>query len=436
MQTGARLRAEAARVVDAVINGGRSLDRVLRDAEVRIKPADRPLLRLLSYGTLRQAWQLRAYLQALLTKPLSKRDAVIDALLLVGIYQLRDTRVPDHAAVSATVEAVRLLGRSKLTGLVNAILRNFLRNDMAARTELNEEARLNHPQWLIDAIRDDWPHDWEQILAANNERAPMWLRVNARFGNAADYIARHHIAATLLPGLDQALCLEEPVDVADLPGFAAGHVSVQDGAAQLAAPWLVDGGGERVLDACAAPGGKTGHLLELLPDSADLTAIDADAERLPGITENLSRLGLPATVTAGDASNSQWWDGKPYDLILLDAPCSATGVIRRHPDIKLLRRRSDVTALSTLQTQILENLWDKLAPGGRLLYVTCSVLTAENDAVIRPFLASHEDAEELSMLHAYNIRAVMRDKGPGLQILPGTEGLDGFYFACLQKVSG
>ena len=436
MSTGARLRAEAATVVDAVRSDGRSLDRALREAEERVRPLDRSLLRMLCFGTLRHYWRLCAYLDRLLDKPLKRRDAPIEALLLVGLFQITESRVPDHAAVSATVEATKLLRRPKLSGLVNAVLRNFVRKDIVASDMPNLEAQFNHPQWLIDALKSDWPDDWQEILEANNARAPMWLRVNARFGSAADYLARYPITAQRLEGCDQALCLDEPVDVSELPGFSTGQVSVQDAAAQIAAPWLVEAGGHRVLDACAAPGGKTGHLLELLPDTANLTAIDADPSRLASVEENLTRLGLNATLLAGDASKSDWWDGLPYDLILLDAPCSATGVIRRHPDIKLLRRASDIAALSALQGRLLRELWDKLSPGGHLLYVTCSVLAAENDRIVRPFLEARQDALEIGMLHANNIRAVMRNKAPGIQVLPGTKGLDGFYFACLKKASG
>jgi 16S rRNA (cytosine967-C5)-methyltransferase len=437
MQPGARLRAEAATVLDAVVSDGRSLDRALAQSDVNVSPADRPMIRMLCYGCLRHHWQLRAELDALLDRPLRKRDRIIESLLTIGIFQLSDTRVPDHAAVSATVEAARLLRRPKIAGLINAVLRNFLRNKTRQEEPRDEEAQFNHPQWMIDRIREDWPDHWARILAANNERAPMWLRVNATYGTAAEYQARNAIEGTLLPGVENALQLDCPRAVEELPGFKAGQVSVQDAAAQLAAPWLLTDGGQRVLDACAAPGGKTGHLLELLGASADLTAIDSDAQRLSGIRENLARLNLGATVLAADASNSgEWWDGTQYDRILVDAPCSATGVIRRHPDIKLLRRESDIVALADLQRRILDSLWPLLKCGGRLLYVTCSVLAAENDGVVAPFLAAHDDAEEDRVLHAYNIRDLMIAKTPGFQVLPGTRGLDGFYFACLNKVPG
>jgi 16S rRNA (cytosine967-C5)-methyltransferase len=240
--------------------------------------------------------------------------------------------------------------------------------------------------------------------------------------------------STLLPGFPQAIRLAEPRPAAELPGFGDGLVSVQDAAAQLAAPWLLTDGGERVLDACAAPGGKTGHLLELLPPEAVLTAVDANPDRLAVAGENLERLGLSASLLCADASQpDDWWDGKPFDRILLDAPCSATGVIRRHPDIPLLRRADDIDAVAGQQRQLLSALWRTLAPGGRLLYVTCSVLPEENEAVVGDFLGQQPGAEERSLLPDYNIRDVMRRRACGYQILPGDRGLDGFFYACLGK---
>jgi 16S rRNA (cytosine967-C5)-methyltransferase len=277
------------------------------------------------------------------------------------------------------------------------------------------------------------------MLKANNDRAPMWLRTNPRHGSAADYVSRLaqlDIRAELLPAAPQAVRLLEAQPVDALPGFASGHVSVQDAAAQLAAPWLLDGRGGRILDACAAPGGKSAHLKEHGGDRVDLSCIDNDAARLVGVEENLQRLGLAATLLCGDASNPDaWWDGRSFDGILLDAPCSASGVIRRHPDIKHLRRAADVEALGGLQLAMLEALWPLLRPGGRLLYVTCSVLAAENDALVARFLTGRDDVGEVDLLQNNNIRDLMRDKACGQQVLPGTAGLDGFYFACLGKVS-
>ena len=264
----------------------------------------------------------------------------------------------------------------------------------------------------------------------------MWLRVNKRSMSVEQYLAMSSDAGEALPGLHQAVRLTKPIAVEELHGFADGTVSVQDAAAQIAAPWLLEGGGDQILDACAAPGGKTGHLLELMGPDSSLTAIDLDEARLRGIHENLARIGLDATVIAADASNpGEWCKGEPFDRILLDAPCSATGVIRRHPDIKLNRRREDIAALAALQKKMLAALWTILNPGGRLLYVTCSILAEENDAVIGDFLANHSDASENRLLHNNNIRDLMIEKPCGFQVLPGTAGLDGFYFACLEKQS-
>jgi len=443
LKKGARLRATAAQIVDAVTGDGRSLDAALAEHEDRIAADDRPLLRLLCYGVLRHHWRLQSCVDALLEKPLRSRDSVINALLSIGLYQLSETRIPDHAVVSQTVEAARSLRQPKLAPLVNAVLRRAVRDRIFDQAPSNENAEHNHPQWMLDAFRADWPDDWRAVVAANNARAPMWLRVNPVHGSAADYIGRlevEGIDSNLLDGAPQAIRLAEPRPVEALPGFATGHVSVQDAAAQLAAPWLMAGlasGREsRVLDACAAPGGKSCHLLELGGGRIDLMCLDKDESRLASVAENLERLGLDATLIAADASKpDQWWDKSVFDAILLDAPCSASGVIRRHPDIKLLRRASDIDELARLQSRLLEALWPLLAPGGRLAYVTCSVFAAENDDVVGRFLRAHDDAKEDSVLQNNNIRDLMRSKACGQQILPGTAGLDGFYFAGLVKVS-
>jgi len=436
---GAKLRATAAEIVDAVVMQGRSLDAALQSKERRVVPEDRPVLRLLCYGALRRHWRLQAWINTLLDRPLKQRDSVINSLLAIGLYQITETRIPDHAVVSQTVEAARLLRRPKYASLINAVLRRFLRDDASNNMPDVGVAALDHPDWLIEAIEADWPDDWSDIIAANNARAPMWLRVNAAHGTAADYLQRlkrQDVDGELVGAVPQAIRLVEPKPVGDLPGFADGHVSVQDAAAQLAAPWLLGGLGGRVLDACAAPGGKSGHLLEFGGANIDLTCIDADQARLGGINENLDRLGLSATVIVADASNpDEWWDSRPFNGILLDAPCSATGVIRRHPDIKLLRRADDIEELGRRQGSMLDALWPLLAPGGRLLYATCSLLAAENDSVVGRFLGDNRDARENNVLQNNNIRDLMRRKACGFQVLPGTAGLDGFYYASLEKAS-
>ena len=436
---GARLRATAAEVVNDVVSVGRSLDAALAKNEKQVAEDDRSLLRLLCYGTLRHHWRLMFYVGALLDRPLRARDSVITELLAIGLYQLNDTRIPDHAVVSQTVEAARQLRRPKLAPLVNAILRRALRDRIFENEPSNENAVHDHPAWILDVLMANWPKDWREIVAANNARAAMWLRVNPAWGSAADYQIRLEedgIESELLEGAAQAVRLVDPQPVEALPGFGAGHVSVQDAAAQLAAPCLLDGVTGRVLDACAAPGGKTGHLLEAAGGQIEVTAVDISSARLVSVRENLDRLGFDATLIAADASKpSEWWDGELFNAILLDAPCSASGVIRRHPDIKHLRRATDIPELARLQASLLETLWPLLAPGGRLLYVTCSVLAAENDEVVARFLKTTNDAREDDVLQNNNIRDLMRDKACGHQILPGTAGLDGFYYAGLKKVS-
>lgn len=434
---GANVRAAAAEAVDAVVEGGRSLDVALRDLEADVAADDRPLLRNLAFGTVRNHYRLAEWQRQLMARRPKRRDRIIEALLRVGFYQLIDTRIPDHAAVSQTVEAARRLGRKSYAGLVNAILRRFIRDGIADTPPGSDEARVNHPAWLIEMLEADWPDDAERIFAANNERAPMWLRVNTRKLGVPAYLERLRaagIAFAILPGLPEAVRLDEPMPVSSLPGFDEGLVSVQDGAAQVAAGWLLGDGAGRVLDACAAPGGKTAHLLELGGDTIHLDAIDIDAARLESVEQNLERLSLEAHLVAASAADlDTWWDGAPYDRILLDAPCSATGVIRRHPDIKLLRRASDIEALTGVQAELLERLWQVLAPGGRLLYVTCSVLARENEAIVDAFLAAHPDAEPEKLLPNNNIRDLMHARGPGYQLVPGTSGLDGFYFAAIEK---
>jgi 16S rRNA (cytosine967-C5)-methyltransferase len=320
---------------------------------------------------------------------------------------------------------------------LNACLRRFTREKMAEQVAGDEAVRWNHPQWLLEKLHKDWPDDYQAILEANNSRAPMWLRVNSARQSAPEYLVRlagDDKAAELLEGIPDAVRLTEPCSVEELPGFMDGDASVQDAAAQIPARWLMADNPRRVLDACAAPGGKSGHLLELGGAGFELTAIDSDARRIELVRENHARIGLDATIKIADASKpGEWWDGTPFDAVLLDAPCSATGVIRRHPDIKLLRRASDIDDLRVLQGAILSALWQVLAPGGRLLYVTCSVLAAENDGVVQGFLEANDDAVEDSVLPNNNIRDLMRRKACGYQILPGTAGLDGFYYACLVK---
>jgi len=438
-KAGAKVRAEAAKTVDAVVSHGRSLDNALADAEPSVQASDRAMLRVLCYGTLRHYWRLNGWVGALLDRPLRSRDSIVHSLICVGLYQLTDTRVPDHAAVSMTVEAARLLRQPKFSALINAVLRNFRRKEIEHSEPPDDESRYSHPLWLIDALANDWPQHWQEILEANNARAPMWLRVNRQHHTTAQYLQKLQAATdsqhAVLPGIDSAIKLSKPMPVEELPGFSDGDVSIQDASAQLAAIWLGSGDNLRILDACAAPGGKTGHLLELAGPNTALTAVDSDSRRLQRVADNLDRLGLGATLINADASIPEdWWDGQSFERILLDAPCSASGVIRRHPDIKLLRRQTDIVELAAIQARMLHALWPLLAAGGRLLYVTCSVLAEENDAVVGGFLQQTRDAKELHLLPNNNIRDLIHDTTCGFQILPGTSDLDGFFFACLEKV--
>lgn len=400
----------------------------------RLAGADRSLVAQLAYGTLRAYPRLDRWVDLLLARPLPERDAEIHDLLAIGLYQLEDTRVPDHAAVAATVEAARQLGRGQYAGLVNACLRRWLRERDALKTRVARAPEVvhAHPRWWLDALAADWPRDWEAIVAAANLQAPMWVRVNrlhlTRDAWRARLVAAGGAATSWEPAPD-ALCLAAPMDVESLPGFGAGDVSVQDAAAQLAAGLLQPRAGMRVLDACAAPGGKACHLLESCP-GIELTALDIAPQRLARVRENLDRLGLAAQLLAGDARDpSAWWDGRRYDRILLDAPCTGSGVVRRHPDIKLLRRSEDVAAMAAQQQALLEALWPLLAPGGRLLYATCSVFRAENAAQASQFLARHPEARAVDLGEA----DWGRPAGPGRQILTGEAAVDGFYYACLTR---
>lgn len=397
----------------------------------------------LAYGSLRWRFRLEAQLRRLLKQPLKPKDQDIAALLLVGLYQLAYTHIPAHAAVHTTVEAVRITGKRWAVPLANAVLRNYQRQRerLDAAVQARADEQYAHPAWLVQRLRADWPQDWETILAADNARPPLMLRVNRCRCSVAEYRAQLQQAGLAHHALRYApagVCLEQPVGVERLPGFADGWVSVQDAAAQLAAPLLDARVGMRVLDACAAPGGKTAHILEHAPAIAELVAVDIDAERTRRIEDTLRRLDLAATVRVGDAAQPEtWWDGRPFDRILLDAPCSATGVIRRHPDIKSLRRADDIDRLAATQAHLLDALWPLLAPGGMLLYATCSVLRQENEQQIAAFLQRQTQAYEQGLNVEWG-RAV----GHGRQILPGAAatdsdnsdmGMDGFYFAALRK---
>ena len=419
----AAIRARAARAVDAVRRKGLPLDEILGAGTP-------PLLRELAYGTCRHYFSLRAAADARLAHPLRDRDQDVYALLLVGLYQLRHLRLPDHAAVSETVAAARVLGKPWAKGLVNGILRRAAKAPAALASEASEEERWDHPAWLIEALRKSWPDACPELFAANNSRAPLAIRVNRAQNGVLAYRALLDAAGLVhRPGLAPAsLVLETPVPANRLPGHDAGWVAVQDDGAQLAATLLQCAPGARVLDACAAPGGKSFALLEEDPTLA-LTALDASEDRLGRLRAEARRLGHePARIVAGDATNTAWWDGNPFDAILLDAPCSGTGTLRRHPDIKVSRTPAHVRNAARLQRAMLDGLWGVLSSGGALLYCTCSVLPEENDAVIEGFLAATPDASPVPV-EAPRGRATRR----GCVVLPSPGGPDGFYYARLAK---
>ncbi len=436
--TPAEVRASAARLVSQVIDRGRSLDELLAgDAG---EGSARGLKRSLCYGTLRWHFRLVEVLRRLCERPLEQMAPELRALLEVGLFQLMSGEVAPHAAVAETVGATRVLGHDRASGFVNAVLRRFQREQGAVLAVVDGDlaVRTAHPRWFVDMLRRDRPGTFEAILEAANAHPPMWLRVNRMRTDPATYAAALEAAGrrvTRHAYAPDALLIEPPTDVHSLPGFAEGLASVQDAAAQLAVDLLGPQPGERVLDACAAPGGKTCHLLERVGGLADVTALDLSEARLGRVRENLERLGLEARVMAGDVTQPQaWWDGRPFDRILLDVPCSATGVIRRHPDIKVLRRARDIPALAQRQADMLAAAWGLLRPGGTLLYTSCSVLRAEDEGVIGGFLAGASDATDLTpgRTGGWPDRPTA---GPGYLVQSGEADMDGFYYACLGKAS-
>jgi len=413
----AQLLTHAAAAVQAV-RGGRNLDTALAACPA----AARPGAQALAFHALRWLGGAQAVRAVLVPKA---PPAALDALLLTALALLWPGSGPpyaEHTLVDQAVAAARQRG-----GFVNAVLRRFLREREALLAALASDpvARFNHPRWWVERLQRDWPAQWQAVLEADQQRAPLTLRVNARRSSAEAYVARlaeAGLAAQALHGT-QAVVLAQAVPVTQLPGFAEGEVSVQDAAAQRAAPLLIGAGlpaGARVLDACAAPGGKTAHLLELA--DLDVLALDSDAQRLERVHDTLQRLGLRSRTLAADAGDpSAWWDGVPFDAILLDAPCSASGIVRRHPDVRWLRRASDITALARTQERLLDALWPTLKRGGRLLYCTCSVFKAEGQDQIDAFLQRHGDAAPLA------------EPGSPGHLLPLPDNGDGFFYGLLHK---
>ena len=428
-------RLAVVKILLQVTQHGRNLPDAIAKYTDKIEDNDRPFVQAMSYGVIRLLPRLEYIADQLISKPLKTKDYDVVLLILSGLYQLIEMRTPDHAAVSETVKVTKALKKHWAKNFVNAVLRNYQRQAETLTNQIknNEVAEFAHPQWWLDIIKKNWLEEkrWQQILRANNQNPPMTLRINTGHIKREDYLKlleKKDIVATAAKHSPDAIYLEKPVPVASLPLFAEGKVSVQDEAAQLAAILLNPQKGERILDACAAPGGKTIHLLEHEND-IDLLAIDVEENRLEKVQENLDRTQLKARLLAANAFEpNSWWDNKPFDRILLDAPCSASGVIRRHPDIKLLRHQDDIPNLVKEQEQILNALWPLLKSGGMLLYATCSVLAEENTLQIQHFLQQHADAELQPINSDWGQQQVA-----GKQILAGESGMDGFFYALIQK---
>ena len=428
------VRVAAAEVIAEVLRG-RSLSMQLPLYVDKVNQDNQSLLKELCFGTLRWYPQIDIILDQLIEKPLRQKELPIKTLLACGLYQLLYMRIAEHAVINETVAACKKLKREWAKGLVNAVLRKVQRQRQSLfdKHQQNPVFRHGHPQWILNQLKHSWSEPvTEQIIAANNHQAPMTLRVNALKCNRDDYLQRLvdvGMTASVTQHSAQGIILAKPVDVLELPGFKQGLVSVQDEAAQLAASLLELAPNQRVLDACCAPGGKTCHILESMSALQSVVAIDLEQQRLKRTDDNLQRLGLKAQLIAADVGDAdQWWDQQPFDRILLDAPCSASGVIRRHPDIKLLRKDTDIDKLADIQHYLLKEVWNTLAKGGILVYATCSVFTRENDQVIERFLAEQKEASLLTIEASWG-----QTTEHGRQLFPSINGCDGFYYSRLQK---
>jgi len=422
------LRSMAAQAVEQVVEKGQSLSNVLPAMQQKVGDKDKALLQELCFGVLRSLSQLEWIIKQLMERPMTGKQRTVHYLVMVGLYQLLHTRIPPHAALAETVEGAVVIKRPQLKGLINGVLRQFQRRQEELLTEFAQsELRFLHPSWLVKRIKSAYPQQWESILEANNQRPPMWLRVNRNHHTRDSWLAllaEAGLTGFAHPDYPDAVRLETPASVLALPGFEQGWVTVQDASAQGCMTYLQPQNGEQILDLCCAPGGKTTHILEVAPD-ANVLAVDVDGKRLSRVYDNLKRLGMKATVKQGDGRFPHQWCGEQqFDRILLDAPCSATGVIRRHPDIKWLRRDRDIAELAQLQSEILSATWTHLKQGGTLVYATCSILPEENQLQIAAFLERTPDA-------------VLSETGtpeqPGRQNLPGAEEGDGFFYAKLIK---
>ncbi len=395
---------------------------------------ERALAQALCYGVMRHYYSLNFILSTLLDKKLKKKDSDVKALILIGLYQLDHMRTPAHAAVSASVESCKELKKTWAKNLVNAVLRRYQRehDKFPELIAADESANNEHPAWLLEILKDEYPQHWQSIIKENNLPPPMSLRVNLRKTDRDSYLKKLQATGIEAQASDlnqTGIVLTQPVGVEALPDFAEGHVSVQDLAAQLAIPLLEPQAGERILDACSAPGGKLAQLLETSPTLQQAVAVEKEPHRFKKLENTLERLGLSATLIQNDArAIDDWWDKQLFDRILIDAPCSASGVIRRHPDIKYLRTTEDIQNIMVLQAEILDALWPLLRKGGKLLYITCSVFKAENDEQIAAFSNKHNDVNSMPIQATWGMATKY-----GRQILPGENAMDGFYYAQLQK---
>ena len=431
---GVAVRAQAAHALLAVTRDYQHLDDAIQQHATDLNAKDAALMQAICFGVMRWYLPLMSWLEQQADRPVDRLKPEVRIVILSGLYQLEFMRIPAHAAIHATVESAGYLHAKRAKGLINAILRGFQRrqgssehNDQEAG---HESVRYAHPQWMLNYFQTDWPDNWLQIVEFNNRQAPMVLRMDHRRLTSEQYLQQLQqagIDAFQHPVAEAGIVLSRPVGVDMLPGFEQGLVSVQDAAAQLAAPLLQHTIEHRVLDACAAPGGKTIHIMQL-QQPAHLIALDNSDKRLGRVHENVQRISAAAEIMQGDASRpDEWWDGIAFDRILLDAPCSASGVIRRHPDIKYLRSEKSITKIVRRQAKILDALWQVLNSGGMLLYVTCSIFKVENEQQVLAFLQRHEDAQLDEMEVSWGRGKI------GRQLLPGDDDMDGFYFARIKK---
>lgn len=422
------LRSMAASAIEKVVEQGQSLSNILPPLQQKVSDKDKALLQELCFGVLRTLPQQEWLISKLMSRPMTGKQRTIHYLIMVGFYQLLHTRIPPHASLAETVEGAVVIKRPQLKGLINGVLRQFQRQQEELLAEFaDSDKRFLHPEWLLKRLQKAYPSKWEAIVEANNQRPPMWLRVNRNHHTRDEWLALLETAEMngfTHDAYPDAIRLASPAPVQALPGFEQGWVTVQDASAQGCMTYLEPQNGDRILDLCAAPGGKTTHILEVAP-KASVMAVDIDEQRLSRVYDNLKRLGMKAEVKQGDGRTpAQWCGDEQFDRILVDAPCSATGVIRRHPDIKWLRRDRDINELAQLQSEILDAVWPHLKPGGTLVYATCSVLPEENSQQIAAFLKRTSNA---------TLRTTGTPEKPGVQNLPGAEDGDGFFYAKLIK---